>query len=707
MRLLSMKTLLPRSPLLYGNDTASKRAEIRRYFHSTFDCYELLFTTLKSELAFYQKPISLRHPLIFYYGHTATFFTNKLVLAGLLTERINPEFESMFAIGVDEMSWDDLNDAHYSWPTITQVQDYRNQVRAAVDNIIQTAPLVLPIEWDNPWWVILMGIEHEQIHLETSSVLIRQQALPLVKTHPAFSACPHRGAAPDNYYVPIAANTIHLGKSKQADYYGWDNEYGAQTIEVAAFQAAAYLTSNQEFLAFIDAGGYQLDTYWDSEGLAWRNYTQALHPTFWLKKDNHWYLRLMLEEIPMPWNWPVEVNYHEARAFCQWKAEKTGLAIQLPSEAQWYCLYENAQLTELADNQQANANIHLDYYSSACPVNEFQHGQLFDVIGNVWQWTQTPIYPYSGFTVHKLYDDFTTPTFDNQHNLFKGGSFISCGNEALKSARYAFRRHFFQHAGFRYCISAAPVINPASHYETDSDLAQYAEFHYGAEYFNVPNFAKAVAEFALGFMNNKPKLTALDLGCATGRSSFELARHFNHVTGIDFSARFINLGVQLAKTGTIRYTLTDEGELVFYKEFNLASCGLHEVANKVDFIQGDACNLKSIYTGYDLIIAANLIDRLYNPHKFIHSIHERLHIGGLLVITSPYTWLENHTPRENWLGGFKRDGENVSTLAELKRLLAAHFNLVQSPVDIAFVIRETSHKFQHSLAQATVWERVR
>lgn len=51
------------------------------------------------------------------------------------------------------------------------------------------------------------------------------------------------------------------------------------------------------------------------------------------------------------------------------------------------------------------------------------------------------------------YTMISTPTFDGKHNLIKGGSWISTGNLALKSSRYAFRRHFFQHAGFRYVVS--------------------------------------------------------------------------------------------------------------------------------------------------------------------------------------------------------------------------------------------------------------
>jgi hypothetical protein len=87
-------------------------------------------------------------------------------------------------------------------------------------------------------------------------------------------------------------------------------------------------------------------------------------------------------------------------------------------------------------------------------------------------------------------------------------------------------------------------------------------------------------------------------------------------------------------------------------------------------------------------------------------VHERLHPGGILLIASPYTWLEEHTPRASWIGGFKQDGENVTTLDGLKALLAPHFRLMQAPQEVPFVIRETRHKFQHSLSEVTLWERI-
>jgi 5-histidylcysteine sulfoxide synthase/putative 4-mercaptohistidine N1-methyltranferase len=712
----------PLSPDWCGMSEADLRKNLLSYFEASFERYESLFGCLSSDVAYYEKPISLRHPLIFYFGHTATFFVNKLLLAKLIPERINPRFEAMFAVGVDEMSWDDLDETNYDWPSVAEVKAYRQQVKSVVSKVICEAPWQGTMGWDNPWWAILMGIEHELIHLETSSVLIRQHRLDYVQPQPdwapALATVINLEAVPNNSLIEVAAGEVRLGKgnphhdacaaSGDARHYGWDNEFGSYLAEVPAFSASRLLVSNAEFLGFVDSGGYASDRFWNEEALAWRNFAHAAHPSFWVRQSDSWCLRLMTQVIPMPWDWPVEVNCHEAAAFCAWKAETTGATVRLPTEDEWYRLYDLAGVTPETAAQRRLAG-----GASSVPVDRFEHGDFCDVVGNVWQWTCTPIYPFAGFEAHPLYDDFSIPTFDERHNLMKGGSWISCGNEALRASRYAFRRHFFQHAGFRYVVGGAARVPQVSRYEDDALLAQYAEFHFGQTYFDVPNFPKAVAEIALRTMKDKPLNRALDIGCAVGRSSFELAKGlpgregFKSVVGVDFSARFINLADELIREGIVRYALTDEGELQSFREISLAKLDLLDSAKRVSFWQGDACNLKETYSDFDLVIAANLIDRLYDPAKFLDEIGQRMVPGGVLVLTSPYTWLEEHTPKSQWLGGFKRDGERYTTLDALYAHLSRDFVPLGEPQDVPFVIRETARKFQHTVAQLTCWERKR
>ena len=705
--------------LLTGDNPEAKRQEIKQYFNQTWALYASLFEVINNDAAYFKKAEPLRHPLIFYFGHTATFFINKLTLGKWLDSRINDHFESMFAIGVDEMSWDDLNETHYQWPSVDEVRAYRAQVSQVVNQLIDTMPLSLPISQDSVAWIILMGIEHERIHLETSSVIIRQLPLSDVSPHPLWQPCTDTGISEPNQLLAVAGATVTLGKTEQEQTYGWDNEYGNKTFNVSDFKAAKQLVSNQEYLEFVEAGGYDTKAFWTEEGQAWLEYTHAKLPRFWRVKTDtstlgneigsrqhtQYLQRNLCNEIPLPLNWPVEVNQLEAKAFCNWKAQTSQRQIRLMTEAQWYLLRQNV-VGDAPDWHEVPGNISLAYYASSCPVNRFEHNGFFDVVGNVWQWTETPIDGFNGFAVHPLYDDFSTPTFDGKHNLIKGGSWISTGNEAIRASRYAFRRHFYQHAGFRYVESAQNPEHMAevNVYETDELISQYLEFHYGAEYFGVANFCVNGVAQALNEIQLSHTARALDIGCSVGRASFELAKTFDHVDGIDFSARFIQQAYALTEQGEKRYTIRTEGDLQEFKSISLQQLGYENEASKVSFMQGDACNLKPIYDNYDLVYASNLIDRLGNPKQFLDSIHLRINKGGYLVIASPYTWLEDYTPKDKWLGGIKVKGENFTTLDGLTETLIGQFELV-AVKEIPFVIRETKRKFQHSVSEMTIWRK--
>ncbi|MBE0637870.1 MAG: 5-histidylcysteine sulfoxide synthase [Bacteroidales bacterium] len=702
----SLYSLVTKTIILNEGDPEEKRKEMLDYFHKTFDIDEKLYETLKSDETFYMRADPLRHPLIFYLGHTAAFYINKLIPAKLIEYRVNPEFESIFAVGVDEMSWDDLNEANYNWPAVQEVRNYRNKVRQVMDQLIKTMPLEMPINWESPWWIIMMGIEHERIHLETSSVLIRQLPVDQVVKHPFWRICEKWGDAPENELIEVPGGLVNPGKNRDHPLYGWDNEYGKITGEIMPLKASKYLVSNQEFLEFVKENGYEKQEFWTKEGWAWRNYRKSNHPIFWINDENgNWKFRTMLEIIEMPWNWPVEVNYLEAKAFTNWKSKTTGKKLRLPTEEEWVHFRNQHNIPDQPYWEKAPGNINLEYFASSVPVDTHKFSDFFDVIGNVWQWTETPITGFPGFEIHPIYDDFSTPTFDTRHNLIKGGSWISTGNEATRDARYAFRRHFFQHAGFRYIETDTPPKIREDVYETDALVSQYCEAHYGKSYFGVENFSKKSAEICLKYMEGRPMKRALDLGCAVGRTTFELARKFDFVTGLDFSARFIRIADELIRKGIVRYVLTEEGDLVSYHEVNIENLGFRGLEHKVEFFQADAVNLKPIFTGFDLVFAGNLIDRLYDPGKFLDSIHERINPGGILVIASPYTWLEEYTQRDKWIGGFKKDGEPVTTLDGLHIQLDKNFHLIDGPLEVPFVIKETRRKFQHTLSEFTVWQR--
>ena len=247
-------------------------------------------------------------------------------------------------------------------------------------------------------------------------------------------------------------------------------------------------------------------------------------------------------------------------------------------------------------------------------------------------------------------------------------------------------------------------------YETDKAVSEYLLFHYGSseEILPYPNGPVSALHYPVrcvvecvdsGLLESGAR--ALDLGCAVGRSAFELARICKSVIGIDYSQSFIDAANTLIKNGSLNYSRLEEGELT--TELT-ASVPEGVEANRVDFQQGDASNLPEDIGTFDVVLAANLIDRLGNPMAFLESLPGLLNPGGQLVITSPYTWLEECTPKGNWIGGFQDENGPKRTLAGLVSVLGEHFSQVRE-VDLPFLIREHARKFQWSVAQGTVWIR--
>lgn len=243
-------------------------------------------------------------------------------------------------------------------------------------------------------------------------------------------------------------------------------------------------------------------------------------------------------------------------------------------------------------------------------------------------------------------------------------------------------------------------------YQSDAALAQYCDAHYGPDKFGVVNFSKQLVQLCATALEGKPQQSALDLGCAVGRTTFELAARFDQVTGIDYSSRFIEIANRIKQRGKLRYQLSEEGDLISEHEVFLNGLNLAATATKATFHQGDAQNLERHHRDYDLILAANLIDRLPNPGNFLTGIHHHLTVGGLLVIASPYDWLERYTMKKLWLGGRFRAGTPITSLEGLGKKLRRHFELVDEPREIEFVLRKTARTFNHGVSQVSLWRRI-
>jgi putative 4-mercaptohistidine N1-methyltranferase len=243
-------------------------------------------------------------------------------------------------------------------------------------------------------------------------------------------------------------------------------------------------------------------------------------------------------------------------------------------------------------------------------------------------------------------------------------------------------------------------------YESDELLHQYLLFHYGDADEQMPwSFGprnglefpvRCVSEGVL--VDKLPaRGRALDIGCAVGRATFELARTFDDVTGIDYSDAFVMAARLISREGSLRFLLKETGTITR----ELVARRPEGVEGRILFEQGDAHNLRASLGSFDCVLAANLLCRLARPADFLNRLPELVNPGGQLIITTPNTWLESFTAREYWIGATPETGE---PLEALKARLEPAFTLDAS-WDMPFQIREHRRKYQWSVAQASRWIR--
>lgn len=236
-------------------------------------------------------------------------------------------------------------------------------------------------------------------------------------------------------------------------------------------------------------------------------------------------------------------------------------------------------------------------------------------------------------------------------------------------------------------------------YESDQLLSEYLLMHYGNDQELMPwGFGpKDAIGFPTRTVGHFPPETgtrALDLGCAVGRSSFELSKDSEEVVAMDFSHSFIAAAEEMRTKSSIDYLMLETGN-----QTSPATASLPEGSQpeKVRFFQGDAMNLPADLGSFHRVHAANLICRLPEPKKLLQRLPDLVKPNGHLILATPCTWLDEFTALD------KQPEDD--TFVWLKKQLEGAFKLV-SRHDEPFLIRETARKFQWTVSLVTVWERL-
>lgn len=421
---------------------------------------DALFAIVKPE-AIYDRPIPERHRIIFYVGHLEAFDWNLLHENVLGLKSFHPQFDRLFAFGIDPVGGGLPTDQPSDWPSPQGVGEYVQNIRSGLDEKLEEktfADLGLGTHTRDGFslhTLLNVAIEHRLMHVETLAYMFHQlplnrkipQSIPTAPTHSKVS----------HSMIQIPAGEASLGLSRSSDSFGWDNEFEMHTVHVPGFEIDRYMVTNQQFLAFMQAGGYQTPSLWTDDGWNWKIARGISHPVFWKQNSGSWLYRTMFDEIPLPPHWPVYVSHAEAAAYARW-AGKT-----LPTEAQWHrAAYGGPESTEsfypsgADDLDPSQGNFDFSKWDPQA-VNAHPRGQsafrVEGMLGNGWEWTSTVFAPFSGFEPFPFYRGYSADFFDGRHFVMKGGSACTAACMLRPTFRNWFQPHYqYVYAGFR-CVN--------------------------------------------------------------------------------------------------------------------------------------------------------------------------------------------------------------------------------------------------------------
>ena len=420
-----------------------------------------LFDLLTAE-AYYSQPISLRHPIVFYEGHLPGFSFNTLVKKGLDRPSIDPRLETLFARGIDphEATAGSGGSSRSGGAGRSDAWPARDEVHAFADEADrQVLEALLHADVDRPGHPLLDRaeavftiLEHEVMHQET--LLYMWQRLPFAqKRKPAGYQPRVDGAAPPGEWIEIPAGCATLGVQRGTNAFGWDNEFSALSANVPAFTIERHDVTNERYLEFVDAGGYDDSRWWRPGDWAWVQREAVAHPLFWERDGDRWRWRGMFDLVPLPAAWPVYVSQAEASAYARWRGAR------LPTEAEFQRAAFGSPAGERVHpwgDAQPDTTRGVFDFASWDPEAAGSHPRgasawgVEDLVGNGWEWTSSVFGPFPGFQAMASYPEYSADFFDGDHMVMKGASTATAKELLRPSFRNWFRaRYPYVYATFR------------------------------------------------------------------------------------------------------------------------------------------------------------------------------------------------------------------------------------------------------------------
>jgi len=435
------------------------RAALVDWFDRTRARSASLFQLIDSA-AYYTRPISLRHPIVFYEGHLPAFAVNVLIKKGLGRPGVDERLERLFARGIDphdQSAADAVGEQTRGvWPARSEVRAYVDAADRLLRDALLTGDLVrddVPVLRRGE--AVFTVIEHEAMHQETLLYMWHRLPYALKAERAPIGYSPWvSGRPPGRSIVRIPDGTATLGASRDEIAFGWDNEFDRHSVRVPAFDIDAHSITNADWIQFMEDGGYTTESLWTPADWTWVRTEGIRHPGFWMSQGGGYLWRAQFEEIELPLSWPVYVSHAEATAFAKWAGRR------LPTEAEYHrAAFGQPDGGERAfpwgDDPPVDTRGHFDFAEwDPAPAGSHPAGAsawgVHDLMGNGWEWTSTVFAPFDGFAPMPSYPEYSADFFDGNHYVLKGASPVTARELLRRSFRNWFRPQYpYVYAKFR------------------------------------------------------------------------------------------------------------------------------------------------------------------------------------------------------------------------------------------------------------------
>ncbi|MDP2125897.1 MAG: ergothioneine biosynthesis protein EgtB [Pseudohongiella sp.] len=308
-------------------------------------------------------------------------------------------------------------------PSLAEVMDYRKRIDDQVLEMIETGAVEAMLH------ILQLGLHHERQHQELLLTDVKHlfSLNPLEPTYSDGQPDFARGIATPMIFVEGRSGIVMMGcdeTDRNEEGFSYDNERPRHRVILALHALANRPVNNAEYRSFIEDGGYRDARLWMADGWNIVQRENWQRPLYWSQDlDSAFTLRGRQDIDPLA---PVtHLSFFEADAYARWAQAR------LPTEAEWEAS---------AAGQPAHLGnfVESGILSPQAPGHSAHRDALYQMFGDVWEWTASPYVRYPGFKPLPGAAGEYNGKFMNGQWVLRGGSCVT----PAQQMRATYRNYF-------------------------------------------------------------------------------------------------------------------------------------------------------------------------------------------------------------------------------------------------------------------------